>query len=177
MEMAGRAKLWKCKREINKRVSEKRREAVLCPAETLKSWRNDGCLKVFLRELNRLRLLSFSNLISWAFLKGPFYGGIKHSWWLAHSCSLPHSLTVFFYSLQIWATWLFYSSIRCTATLHLCPRNTRRISSKDNVKEYFIIRLKCLTFDLRCMFFWKCVILWCPKCCPYDQTLLHSIYQ
>lgn len=25
----------------------KRREAILCPAETLKSWRYGGCLKVF----------------------------------------------------------------------------------------------------------------------------------
>lgn len=70
-------------RELIRRERKKRgwgrdeKTAILCPAETLKSWRYGGCLKVvfFLEGIESIVIvLSFSKLISWAFLKGTFYG-------------------------------------------------------------------------------------------------------
>lgn len=84
-------------------------------AETLKSWRCGGCLKVSQSGFSRLRLLSFTKLISWAFLKGTFYGWDQKLLivsslfpvpFLTLSPSLPYSVVL--YSQQICATFLFF---------------------------------------------------------------------
>lgn len=86
-------------------------------AETLKSWRCGGCLKVSQSGFSQLRLLSFTKLISWAFLKGTFYGWdqkllIVSSLFPVPFLTLSPSLlySVVLYSQQICATFLFFAS-------------------------------------------------------------------
>lgn len=56
-------------------MRERRWKAILCPPETLKNWRYGGCCFFYLKGTESIVIvLSFNKLISWAFLKGTFYG-------------------------------------------------------------------------------------------------------
>lgn len=56
-------------------VREKRREAILCPTETLKSWRYGGCLKVFFEGIESIEIAFFQ--------QANFMGILKRNilWW------------------------------------------------------------------------------------------------